>query len=132
MWLINKDGKAGADCKMAKGAKKMSCGGGTGTAGQVAQAVIPGSMAKWSYYADNAQWLFNTQGKGTHIADLITKFYTSVQALLNVDGKKMIVFGKDKTGKSSAGVLAYPSSTQAGFSWVTQPGPLKNLFTKCA
>lgn len=39
----------------------------------------------------------------------------SVNALQNVDGTKMVVFGKDKAGKAAAGVLTYPTSATSGF-----------------
>ena len=62
------------------------------------------------------EWLFNTQGQGTSVKDMLTSnFALGVTAMLNVDGTKMVMFGKDAAGKGVSGVMTYPTSATSGF-----------------
>ena len=57
-----------------------------------------------------AQFFFDANGSGKYIGGLISDKFSQVKAMLNVDGSKAIVFGLDKSGKPSTGVLNYPTS----------------------
>ncbi|OQV17882.1 putative Cathepsin B-like cysteine proteinase 4 [Hypsibius exemplaris] len=131
LWLLNSKGQAGANCAQSAGSTKFTCGGGSGSGsgGASANFYTGSTLNTWSYYPDNKDWLFNTQGQGKNIGKLISDKFASVTSMLNVDGKKAVVFGKDASGKPVSGVLSYPSATQAGFTWATPPGPTSSLLT---
>lgn len=135
LWLINSAGDAASGCEVPAGAAKVLCSGrGTATAGSSAQATFykSGVLNKWSYLPQYKEWLFNTQGQGTSVKDMLTSnFALGVTAMLNVDGTKMVMFGKDAAGKGVSGVMTYPTSATSGFTWATKPGPASSLLS-CA
>ncbi|GAU91150.1 hypothetical protein RvY_03463 [Ramazzottius varieornatus] len=134
LWMINPAGEAASGCSVPTGATKVLCTArGTASGGSSAQSTFykSGVMNKWSYVPQYTSWLFDQTNKGTNANTLLTDNFASVNALQNVDGTKMVVFGKDKAGKAAAGVLTYPTSATSGFTWATKPGPTSALLS-CA
>jgi cathepsin B len=113
LWIMNPSGVAG-ECVPASGSSKLQCTGGTASSGAGAQTVVASSGNKYVYYNDAGKNTFmfvfesgSSQGSGSDIGTLITDNFQSVNALLDIDGSKMLVCGSDKSDNGACGVMSY-------------------------
>jgi len=136
LWLINPSGQAGS-CVLTAVGGKYPCGSGTASvsSGQVSVQFYVGSTSyTWTFVNKPSynQYMFDNTGSGTSIGSVISGSFSTVSGLLNLDGTKALVYGKDNNQQPISGILNYPTSGEDdSASWAVNPGPMSNSLT-CA
>ncbi|XP_055344272.1 cathepsin B-like [Paramacrobiotus metropolitanus] len=126
---------AGGLCELVAGTKKYSCPFGQDTPPDASSAAKTqlANGDKYIYYTDVArsQQIYKfpandpDRGYPVSIGTTLSSKFKQVTSLLDIDGTKMLVCGKDSADKPACGTLAIDS-------WqLTGPTPLKKSVTKC-
>ncbi|XP_055344328.1 uncharacterized protein LOC129592342 [Paramacrobiotus metropolitanus] len=126
---------AGGLCKLVAGSKKYDCQFGQDTPPDAASAAKTqvANGDKYIYYTDAArnQQIYKfpasdrDRGYPINIGPTLSSKFKLVTSLLDIDGTKILVCGKDNADKPACGTLTVDS-------WqLTGPTPLKKSIAKC-
>ncbi|GAU91742.1 hypothetical protein RvY_03941-2 [Ramazzottius varieornatus] len=84
-------------------------------------------LVRNSWDPSNPNWMYNFDGDAFNIGTMVSGYFASVNAMLNQDGTRMVVFGKNADGESIAGIVNYPTAFARKFTWLIPPGPTKHI-----